>query len=197
MAEKININNVEFIKSAATANDFIKSEKSKIIFVGKSNVGKSTVINSLLRRKNYARVGSTPGKTVFINYFNVDNSFYLIDLPGYGYASVSKTVKKSWATLIESFFGDSSNFDFGVFIVDSRHKPTDNDKHMVEWLKKSGKPFIVVANKSDKISSKKAKENIKLIREALLLDEDETVILYSGMNNTGRSELITYILNNI
>lgn len=197
MAAKVNINNAEFVKSAASTKDFIKSEKPKVIFAGKSNVGKSTVINSLLRRKNFARVGNTPGKTVFINYFNVDNSFYLVDLPGYGYAAVSKSVKESWAKLIESFFNDSSNFDFGVFIVDSRHSPTEDDKIMASWFKSSGKPFIVVANKSDKISSKKSEENLKIIRNELELSEEDGIILYSGLKNTGRNELLNYILLNI
>ncbi len=197
MAAKVNINNVEFVKSAASTKGFIKSEKPKVIFAGKSNVGKSTVINSLLRRKNFARVGNTPGKTVFINYFNVDNYFYLVDLPGYGYAAVSKSVKESWAKLIESFFNDSSNFDFGVFIVDSRHSPTEDDKIMASWFKNSGKPFIVVANKSDKISSKKSEESLRIIRNELKLNEDDGIILYSGLKNTGRNELLNYILNNI
>lgn len=197
MAAKVNINNAEFVKSAASTKDFIKSEKPKVIFAGKSNVGKSTVINSLLRRKNFARVGNTPGKTVFINYFNVDNSFYLVDLPGYGYAAVSKSVKESWAKLIDSFFNDSSNFDFGVFIVDSRHSPTEDDKIMASWFKSSGKPFVVVANKSDKISSKKSEENLKIIRNELKLNEEDGIILYSGLKNTGRNELLNYILLNI
>lgn len=196
MAAKVNINNAEFVKSAASTKDFIKSEKPKVIFAGKSNVGKSTVINSLLRRKNFARVGNTPGKTVFINYFNVDNSFYLVDLPGYGYAAVSKSVKESWAKLIDSFFNDSSNFDFGVFIVDSRHSPTEDDKIMASWFKSSGKPFVVVANKSDKISSKKSEENLKIIRNELELSEEDGIILYSGLKNTGRNELLNYILLN-
>ncbi len=197
MAFKININNVEFVKSAAAVKDFIKSERPNVIFAGKSNVGKSSVINSLLRRKNFARVGSTPGKTVLINYFNVDNSFYLVDLPGYGYAAVSKAVKASWAKLVGSFFDDRSNIDFGVFIVDSRHSPTADDKIMASWFKGSGKPFVVVANKSDKISSKKAEENIRIIRDELKLNDDEEIILYSGLKNTGRNELLNYILNNI
>ena len=197
MAAKVNINNAEFVKSAASTKDFIKSEKPKVIFAGKSNVGKSTVINSLLRRKNFARVGNTPGKTVFINYFNVDNCFYLVDLPGYGYAAVSKSVKESWAKLIESFFNDRINFDFGVFIVDSRHSPTEDDKIMASWFKSSGKPFVVVANKSDKISSKKSEENLKIIRNELKLNEEDGIILYSGLKNTGRNELLNYILLNI
>lgn len=197
MSVKINIQNVGFVKSAAAAKDFIKSEKAKVIFAGKSNVGKSTVINSLLRRKNFARVGSTPGKTVLINYFNVDNKFFLVDLPGYGYAAVSKAVRESWAKLIENFFHDGSNIDFGVFIVDSRHSPTADDKILADWFKNSGKPFVVVANKSDKISAKKAEENIKTIREELNLNEHEEIILYSGLKNTGRNELLNCILNNI
>lgn len=196
MGGKININKAEFIKSAA-AGDFIKSERPNIVFAGKSNVGKSTVINSLLRRKNFARVGSSPGKTVFINYFDVDNRFYLVDLPGYGYAAVSKSVKDSWAKLIEKFFADGENIGVGVFIVDCRHKPTSEDKIMAEWFKNSGKPFVVVANKSDKISGKKADENIELIRNELGMNEDADIILFSGINNTGRDELLSFILNNI
>ena len=136
----INFNNVEFVTSVAQPNKFIHDVKPSIVFSGKSNVGKSSVINKLLNRKNFARVSSVPGKTIHVNYFLVDKKMYLIDLPGYGYAKVSQSEKERWNRLMESFFSDLNRFDLGVLILDSRHKPTKDDMQMKEWFDYSGKP---------------------------------------------------------
>ena len=121
----INLQKAEFILSAASPKDFIRDELPQVAFAGRSNVGKSSVINRLLNRKNLARVGAAPGKTTHINYFNIDGAFYLVDLPGYGYAKVSKGERDRWGKLMESYFADRSQMTLGVMIVDSRHKPTD------------------------------------------------------------------------
>ena len=138
----INFNNVEFVTSVAQPNKFLNDGKINIVFSGKSNVGKSSVINKLLNRKNFARVSSVPGKTIHVNYFLVDKKFYLVDLPGYGYAKVSQSEKERWNKLMESYFSDLNRFDLGVLILDSRHKPTADDRQMKEWFDYSGKPYI-------------------------------------------------------
>lgn len=161
----INFNNVEFVTSVAQPNKFLHDEKVSIVFSGKSNVGKSSVINKLLNRKNFARVSSVPGKTIHVNYFLVDKKFYLVDLPGYGYAKVSQSEKERWNKLMESYFSDLNRFDLGVLILDSRHKPTADDRQMKEWFDYSGKPYIILLNKCDKLNKTESRENPKMIRD--------------------------------
>ena len=127
----LNLNNAEFIKSAANPSGFLRTDEPCIIFAGKSNVGKSSVINRLLNRKNFARVGAHPGKTIHVNYFHIDKKVYFVDLPGYGYASVAKTERERWGKMMEAFFSDPDRIDLGVMIVDSRHKPTKEDRKSV------------------------------------------------------------------
>ena len=153
---ELNVQKAEFIRSAAKREDFPRDTLPQVVFAGRSNVGKSSVINRLLNRKNLARVGSAPGKTTHINYFLIDEKLYLVDLPGYGYAKVSKTERERWGRLIETWFADTSLMTLGVMLVDIRHKPTADDCVMAERLKASGKPFVIVANKQDKIKKKRA-----------------------------------------
>ena len=150
----MNLHNAEFVRSVTALKDCPQDAFACIVFAGKSNVGKSSVINCLLRRKNFARVGEAPGKTTHINFFCIDETAYFVDLPGYGYAKVSMAEKQRWAKLMESYF-ESGRIDFGVMIVDARHKPTQNDETMADWFISTGSPFVVVANKLDKL--KKAK----------------------------------------
>ena len=130
----INLQKAEFILSAAAPKDFLRDGLPQIAFAGRSNVGKSSVINRLLNRKNFARVGAAPGKTTHINYFKIDNAFYLVDLPGYGYAKVSQVEKDRWGRLMESYFADPGLMTLGVMIVDSRHKPTADDCTMAQLV---------------------------------------------------------------
>lgn len=190
----INFNNVEFVTSVAQPNKFLHDEKVSIVFSGKSNVGKSSVINKLLNRKNFARVSSVPGKTIHVNYFLVDKKFYLVDLPGYGYAKVSQSEKERWNKLMESYFSDLNRFDLGVLILDSRHKPTADDRQMKEWFDYSGKPYIILLNKCDKLNKTEFRENPKMIRDELNLAEDFPCILFSAMKGTGKNELINAIV---
>ena len=132
---RVNLQKAEFVRSAAKAADFPRDRLPQVAFAGRSNVGKSSVINRLLNRKNFARVGAAPGKTTHINYFLIDGAFYLVDLPGYGYAKVSQAEKARWGRLIESWFADTSLMTLGILIVDSRHKPTADDCTMAEWFK--------------------------------------------------------------
>ncbi len=190
----INLQNAEFIISAASVKDFPRDQMAQVVFSGRSNVGKSSVINRLLQRKNLARVGNSPGKTTHINYFKIDNAFYLVDLPGYGYAKVSKTERARWGKLIEEYFADQELMTLGVMIVDSRHKPTADDCTMATWFKETGRPFVVVANKLDKLKKKEIEPNLAQIRQVLQLPYEVDVIPFSAEKGEGRPELLQVIL---
>ena len=193
----LNISNAEFVRSAVKKADFPRDQLPQIVFAGRSNVGKSSVINKILNRKNLARVGAAPGKTTHINYFLIDKKFYLVDLPGYGYAKVSKEEKARWGKLIESWFADTELMTLGVQIVDARHKPTADDCTMAEWFKSCGKPYIVVANKLDKLKKSEIEGNVARIRETLGLDEDAVVIPFSAEKGDGRQALLNLILDHV
>ncbi|MBQ1642284.1 MAG: YihA family ribosome biogenesis GTP-binding protein [Oscillospiraceae bacterium] len=197
MTKNLNLNNAVFVTSAASEKQFISSSVKGIAFAGKSNVGKSSVINSLLNRKNLAKTGAQPGKTVHVNYFLIDDRVYFIDLPGYGYAKVSASEKERWGKLMESFFAGNDTYDIGIFIVDARHKPTQNDVTMADYFKSSGKKFAVIANKTDKLKRSEIESNMKLIRETLGLSDDTELIPFSAQSGTGRAEVMNYILNNL
>ena len=191
----MNFTKVEFIKSAASPKDFIYDGLPQAVFAGRSNVGKSSVINSLVKRKNFARVGSQPGKTSQINYFLIDSKAYLTDLPGYGYAKVSKAERDRWGKLMENYFSQSGLITLGVMIVDARHKPTNDDILMANWFKEADCRFIIVANKIDKVKKSAINENVAVIRETLALSDTTPLILYSAVTGTGRGELIAAIEN--
>ena len=189
----MNLQNVEFLISAASPKDFPGNRLPEIAFAGKSNVGKSSVINRLLQRKNFARVGEKPGKTIHVNYFTVDKKCYFVDLPGYGFAKVSQAEKDRWGKLMEDYFA-SQRIDLGIMIVDSRHAPTNNDITMANWFLGTGCPFIVVANKLDKLKKSELIPNMQRIRDDLELPEECPVIPFSAEKGTGREELLKYIL---
>lgn len=193
----INLNKAEFIKSAADPAGFIRDTTPRIVFAGKSNVGKSSVINRVLGRKNFARVGSQPGKTVHVNYFKIDGRLWLVDLPGYGYAAVSKGEKERWGKLMEAFFEEPEQITLCCMIVDSRHKPTGDDVTMAQWFADTGCPVLVLANKCDKISKAEAERNIAVIRETLPLPEETEIIPFSAEKGTGREELLKRIFDRI
>lgn len=191
----INWNKAEFIRSAVKPADFPRDGRPQIVFSGRSNVGKSSVINRLLNRKNFARVGAAPGKTTHINYFLIDEALYLVDLPGYGYAKVSMVERQRWGRLIEAWFQDTSLMALGVMLVDLRHKPTADDITMGEWYKASGKPYVVVANKLDKVKKSELEGNLQRIREALELDDTVKIIPFSAEKGNGKEELLGEILS--
>lgn len=193
----LNTQKAEFVRSAAGAKDFPRDLLPQIAFAGRSNVGKSSVINRLLNRKNFARVGAAPGKTTHINYFRIDEKIYLVDLPGYGYAKVSQTEKARWAGLIQSWFDDRSLMTLGILIVDARHKPTGDDKIMSDYFKGTGRPFAIVANKLDKLKKSEIEPNLARIRETLELSDDVKVIPFSAEKGTGREELLGLILDHM
>lgn len=193
----LNIQKAEFIRSAAKREDFPRDQLPQVVFAGRSNVGKSSVINRLLNRKNLARVGNAPGKTTHINYFLIDEKLYLVDLPGYGYAKVSKTERERWGRLIESWFSDTDLMTLGVMLVDIRHKPTADDCTMAEWFKACGKPFLVLANKQDKIKKSELTENVERIRTTLGLAGETAIIPFSAEKSVGRQELLEQIIAHI
>ena len=192
----MNFQKVDFLISAAAPKDFPSSRLPEIAFAGKSNVGKSSVINRLLQRKNFARVGDKPGKTIHVNYFTIDNTCYLVDLPGYGYAQVSQKEKERWGKLMEDYFA-AGRIDLGVLIVDYRHPPTKNDITMARWFLDSGCPFVVVANKMDKLKKSELEPILVTIREDLELPEHCPIIPFSAEKGNGRDELVRLILNTV
>jgi len=190
--KELNVNRAEFVKSAASPRQFIESSLPAVAFAGKSNVGKSSVINRLLNRRNLARVGASPGKTIHVNYFRIDERLFLIDLPGYGYAKVSQAERERWGKLMEDFFA-AGLFQLGVMIVDARHKPTADDVTMAEWFKSAPCRLVVVANKLDKLKKSEIEPNLALIRETLALPEDVLLIPFSAEKGQGREALLAEI----
>ncbi len=189
----MNLQKTEFLISAASPKDFPKNRLPEIAFAGKSNVGKSSVINRLLNRKNFARVGDKPGKTIHVNYFTIDNQCYFVDLPGYGFAKVSESEKARWSKLMEDYFA-ADRINLGVLIVDYRHPPTNNDITMARWFIDSGCPFVVVANKMDKLKKSELEPNLVTIRQDLELPEGTPIIPFSAEKGNGRDELGRLIL---
>ena len=192
----MNFNNVEFLISAASPQNFPNNDIPEIAFAGKSNVGKSSVINRILQRKNFARVGETPGKTIHVNYFTIDKKCYFVDLPGYGYAKVPQAEKERWGKLMENYFA-ADRIDLGIFIVDARHAPTSNDITMAHWFLDSGCPFVVVANKLDKLKKSEIVPNLETIRRDLELPDTCPVIPFSAEKGTGKDDLVRIILSTV
>ena len=190
----INFNKAEFILSATVPAQFVHDGLPQVAFAGRSNVGKSSVINRVVNRKNFARVGASPGKTTQINYFKIDGRLYLVDLPGYGYAKVSKAERDRWGRLMENYFRSAGLIDLGVLIVDARHKPTADDETMVAWFHSTGCPMVVVANKCDKLKKSEIEPNLARIRATLLLPDDAVLLPFSAEKGTGREALLGEIL---
>ncbi len=187
----LHFSRAEFIRSAASRDGFLRDGLPQFAFAGRSNVGKSSVINRLVNRKNLAYVGASPGKTTQINYFLIDKGAYLVDLPGYGYAKVSQAEKARWGRLMESYFQEGADaITTGVLIVDIRHKPTANDLIMHDWFRQTGCPEIVVANKLDKLKKSQVEPALQLVRETLELEEDTPLIPFSAEKGIGKEELI-------
>ena len=188
----LNFNRVEFIRSAASPRDFLRDGLPQLAFAGRSNVGKSSVINRVVSRKNVARVGASPGKTSQINYFLLDGRAYLVDLPGYGYAKVSKAERDRWGRLMENYFA-SGLITLGVMIVDARHKPTADDVTMAGWFYDAECPLAVAANKLDKLKKSEIEPNLERIRETLDLREGDGLIPFSAERGDGKEQLIALL----
>ena len=188
----MNFNKAEFVLSAVDPAGFLRDGLPQIAFAGRSNVGKSSVINRILGRKNFAHVGATPGKTSQVNYFKIDGRAYIVDLPGYGYAKVSKAERDRWGALMEAYFA-SGLITCGVMIVDARHKPTADDGTMARWFFDTGCPLVVVANKLDKLKKSEIEPNLSRIQENLALRAEDALVPFSAEKGTGKEELIALL----
>jgi GTP-binding protein len=179
----------EFMISAVSDQQYPRGVLPEIAFVGRSNVGKSSLINSMLNRKKLVKTSATPGKTQMINFFDVNHEFVCADLPGYGFAKVPKAVQKKWQSLVEQYLTSRENLRTVIFIVDIRRKPTDLDLHMQEWLEQYEVDYILVATKADKLSQAEQSKQLKKIRQAFLKDGNQELVAYSSKNQRGRKEL--------
>ncbi|WP_456464674.1 ribosome biogenesis GTP-binding protein YihA/YsxC [Persephonella sp.] len=188
------VKKVKFIKSAVSPKDYPPPHYPEIAIVGRSNVGKSSLINAIFRR-NIAKVSSSPGKTRLINFFLLNDSIYFVDLPGYGYASVSKAERQKWKKMIETYFQTRENLSLVIMLVDSRHQPTKLDIMMKDWLESMGIPYVVAATKADKLNQSEKAKALKTIREILDLPKDFPVFLTSSKEKTGIKELMGYVLD--
>ncbi len=190
---KVNLHNAEFVSSAASRAGFRRDGRPAIAFAGRSNVGKSSTINALLNRKGFARVSESPGKTIHVNYFLIDGKVWLVDLPGYGYARVSKSERQRWGSLMEDFFAERELLSLCVLIVDLRHPPTADDVVMCNYFKATGHRFIVAANKADCLKKSELDPAIERVREVLELDDDVTVLPYSAKKKSGIESLLAAV----
>ena len=182
--KSINLETVCGITSTLPEND-----KPEIAFAGKSNVGKSSLINALMNRKSYARISATPGKTQTINFYNINDVLYLVDLPGYGYAKVSEKEKEQWGRLIERYLHSSARLKAVFLLIDIRHEPSANDKMMYRWIVDQGYEPVIIATKLDKIKRSQIQKHIKMIREGLSLVPGTKVIPFSSSTKQGREEI--------
>lgn len=188
----MNFNKADFEFAAGKASQLPVSSMPEVIFSGRSNVGKSSLINKIVNRKALARVSATPGKTATINFFRVDK-FHLVDLPGYGYAKVSKSEKQRWAELMEGYFNQDRNFCLVVQIVDMRHSPSAEDMDMIEYLSANGFPFIIVLTKKDKLKKTQQIKRFEELKTELADYSDVPLFPFSALNGEGAEEIRSYI----
>ena len=177
----------EFIKSSFDRLHWVEGDLPEIAFLGRSNVGKSSLINSLLQRKGLARTSNTPGRTQSINFFLINERFYFVDLPGYGFARVSKTMRADWGKMAEEYLAERRALELSVQLVDSRHAPTELDRQLHDWLVFHGKNHVVVATKADKLSNNKLNKSLREIEAAF--GDGSKIIAYSSQTGKGRDEL--------
>jgi GTP-binding protein len=180
------VTSAEFIKSAFTEADWPADSKPEIAFLGRSNVGKSSLINSLLSVKGLARTSSTPGRTQSLNFFLINEQFRFVDLPGYGYAKVPKMLKSTWGEMATTYLANRSQLVLSIHIVDSRHEPTKQDLQLHEWLEHFARPRLIVATKSDKLSNNELRKNIEHARRMF---HEDTPIIYSAKTGAGRDQV--------
>jgi GTP-binding protein len=183
------VNEAQFIISAVGPSQYPKDALPEIALAGRSNVGKSSLINRLIQRKNLARTSSQPGKTQTLNYYLINTDLYFVDLPGYGYAKVSKSKREVWGKFIEDYLLKREELKLLLLLVDLRHPPSKDDIGMYEWLKHVDVPICVVATKADKIPKSKWQRHLKIIRDALIFDPSDSLILFSSETGLGKDEL--------
>ncbi|GJM74801.1 putative GTP-binding protein EngB [Paenibacillus macerans] len=183
------VTKAEFVISAVGPNQYPDDALPEIALAGRSNVGKSSLINRMIGRKNLARTSSTPGKTQHLNYYRINDGLYFVDVPGYGYAKVSKSQREAWGKMIEKYLMERETLKLVLLIVDLRHPPSKDDELMYDWLKAYELPVCVVATKADKVPKTRWPKHLKIIKEALVLRAGDPVILFSSEEGTGKDEL--------
>jgi GTP-binding protein len=183
------VNQAEFIISAVGPSQYPTDALSEIALAGRSNVGKSSLINRLIQRKNLARTSSKPGKTQTLNYYRINEDLYFVDLPGYGYAQVSKTLREKWGKFIEEYLQYRDELKLLLLVVDLRHPPSKDDQAMYEWLKHIDVPICVVATKADKIPKGKWSKHLKIVKETLRLVPSDEIVLFSAESGLGKDQL--------
>ncbi len=188
------ITSAEFLKSAFQESDWPRDAKPEIAFMGRSNVGKSSVINSLLNARGLARTSNTPGRTQSLNFFDINNSFRFVDLPGFGYARVPKSLRLGWDEMVTTYLAKRQQLVLSIQLVDSRHEPTKLDLQLHDWLEHSSKPRLIVATKSDKLSNNDLKTSLERVRRVL---KAESVIAFSAKSGNGRDEVWRTIENSL
>lgn len=191
------INNPRFVTSAYSYQDCPRHSRPEFAFAGKSNVGKSSLINKLINRNKLARISSKPGRTQSINFYNIDDRFYFVDLPGYGFARVPDKVRKEWGELIDDYLYNRKNLAGIIQIVDARHKPTADDCMMVDWLIATGLPTMIVATKVDKISRGKRKKQENIIRETLGISSTMEFTFFSAKTGEGKKKIDGFIMDSL
>ena len=189
------ITNVEFVTSAVRRSQYPIDKKDEFLLVGRSNVGKSSFINTLVNRKNLARISAIPGKTQTLNFYLINESFYLVDVPGYGFAKVSKGLKNKFGLIIEDYLKERDNLKMVFMLIDFRHKPTNDDVLMYNYLKYYNIPVTIVATKSDKVSKNSYDKNKKIIIETLNLVDSDDLVLFSSVLKEGKKDVHEKILN--
>lgn len=189
----MNVNKADLYITAVSRAQYPSDGRMEVAFVGRSNVGKSSTINTLTNRKKLARISSAPGKTRVINFFDIENKIYFVDLPGYGFANVSKVEKEKWGNMIETYLTGRAQLEFIVQLVDIRHKPTKDDIMMYEWIKYFHYKCIVVCTKADKISKNEANKNLQIIKSELKFQDGDTIIAFSSMDKRGKDEVWSII----
>ncbi|MBV4424539.1 ribosome biogenesis GTP-binding protein YihA/YsxC [Clostridium tyrobutyricum] len=187
------IKQAEFIISAVKKNQYPNDNFKEIAFVGRSNVGKSSLINTIVNRRKLVKVSSSPGKTRLVNFFMINNEFYFVDLPGYGYAKVSKSEKDKWSKIIETYLVGRHQLKAIVLLVDSRHKPTNDDIMMYKWIEYYKYKILIVATKIDKISKNQLNKNLNIIKNSFGLKPDYKILTFSSLKKQGKEELLNEI----
>lgn len=193
----MDVNNVELIISAVRPEQYPETDLPEYALAGRSNVGKSSFINTMIRRKSMARISQKPGKTQTLNFYKIEEALFFVDVPGYGFAKVSKTEREKWGVMIETYITSREQLRGVIQIVDLRHKPTEDDRMMYEFLKYYDIPVIVVATKADKIPRSKWQKNAKIVRETLDFDSDDKFVLFSSETKMGKDEAWQFIKEGI
>ena len=187
------IRNINLETVCGITSTLPKNDKPEIAFAGKSNVGKSSLINALMNRKSYARISAKPGKTQTINFYNINEELYLVDLPGYGYAKVSESEKAKWGKMIERYLHTSTQLRAVFLLIDIRHDPSANDRMMYKWIVDQGYDPIIIATKLDKLKRSQIQKHVKMVREGLDLVPGTKIIPFSSVTKQGRDEIWEFV----